>query len=154
MRRSRSTRASSFVKTKPLEIYSTIKKSLLFPQSSCHPLFLLLAFPYHVIIYPTWSSPPLHLYLTVTTLPSASSLSFLPGLLSFSGDYQKTEILVFWARETLDNLITVPTLKTINDLYDDTMEKKFPSILPIWSKWFEEWKELFTKQRFSFLSIF
>lgn len=50
---SKSTRASSFVKTKPLKIYSTIKKSLLFPQSSCHPLFLLLAFPYHVIIYPT-----------------------------------------------------------------------------------------------------
>lgn len=33
------------------------------------------------------------------------------------------------------------------------MEKKFPSILPIWRKRLEERKELFTKQRFSFLSV-
>lgn len=32
--------------------------------------------------------------------PSASSLSFLPGLLSFSGDYQKTEILVLGTRNS------------------------------------------------------
>lgn len=139
----------SFVKHKAAWIYSRIKKSLLFPQSSRHLLFLPLAVPYRVVIYPTWSSAPSRCtssFLPVATLLPPLFLSFrvyCPFQGTIKGPKSSS-----WPRETLDSLVIASTTKNINDLHkyrvpfspspnvDSNINKKNSRFVRLWTIWY------------------